>query len=179
MTIRKALTVAGLVVGALAVLAVVMTLLALMLPSVGCAVPPAPTPPPPTTTTTTVAPSPSPTPIATPTPEIEPCFPVGGTWEPSPPERQDPEEMLDFVREAEEYLGDRCGHADATEAPQRESLRLLAAELESRGFCAGFMEPDAVFVEREDGRFEEHHAYHFGDGCALSNSFRGIWEHRP
>ena len=144
----------------------------------GCAVPPAPTPPPPTTTTTTVAPEPTPTP----TPEIEACFPQGGTWEPSA--AQDPEEMLDFVREAEAEVGDRCGHADPSEAPQRESLRLLAAELEAHGFCAGFMAPDAVFVEREDGRFEEHHAVYFSSvppdgGCWLSNSFKGVWEHRP
>ena len=87
--------------------------------------------------------------------------------------------MLWAVREATDYIGDRCGHADATEGPQRESLRMLAAELEAHGFCAGYMPPDAVFVERQDGRFEEHHAVYFGDGCWLSNSFKGIWEHRP
>ena len=92
--------------------------------------------------------------------------------------------MLWAVREATDYIGDRCGHADASEAPQRESLRMLAAELEAHGFCAGFMAPDAVFVEREDGRFEEHHAVYFSSvppdgGCWLSNSFKGVWEHRP
>ena len=153
-------------------LVVALALLYLALLLFGCAVQPAPSPSP----SPTVAPTPSPTaePTPTPPPEIEACFPAGVEWVVS--SSQDPEEMLEFVSEAQQYLGDRCGHADATEAPQRESLRLLAAELESRGFCAGFQAPDAVFVQREDGRFEEHHAVYFADGCWLSNSFKGIWE---
>lgn len=122
----------------------------------GCSPKPHPTPPPPTTTTTTL-PAPAPT----------PCLPAAGPgWVPA--SDQGPTEMLPQVRLLQAELADACG------LPPVQSLERLADAFLQEGVCAGVMD-DAVFVRRRDGLYEEHHAVFFGDGCWLSNSYRGLW----
>ncbi len=124
--------------------------------------------------TPTPGPTPTPTVAPTPTPTPAPgeCYaPADGPqWHPADP--QGPTQLLTLVRGAEQRVGDVCGQVPDA------SLEVLAGTLREAGLCAG-RQNDAVMVQRPDGLFEEHHAVYYGDGCWLSNSFRGLWEYRP
>lgn len=83
-----------------------------------------------------------------------------------------PSQYVDTVRLAQAAVGDVCG-----KEPE-ESLDALAVQLREQGYCAGRMD-DAVFIRRSDDLklFEEHHACYYGNGCWLSNPYRGTWRH--
>lgn len=129
------------------------------LTGVGCAAPvPQPTP----TPTVTPTPAPTPTPIAC----EAPIFLLVAS-------DQQPDPFKQAVRDAQEALGDRCGYALADGGPQVESLRMLAAELRRRSYCA-WQDEDRVVIQYEPGSvyWQEHHAVYWKDGCWLSNSFK-------
>ena len=113
----------------------------------------------------TPQPSPSPSPTVAPTPT---CVvpPDGPAWQPVDP--VPPSELFRAVRNAQEAVGDVCG-----QEPEA-SLDVLASALRAAGVCAA-RQADAVMVEREDGLWEEHHAAYYGNGCWLSNTYRGAW----
>lgn len=130
---------------------------------------PQPSPSPSPTVAPSPAPSPTPTPVPTPTPGE--CYaPADGPqWHPADP--QQPTQLLTLVRGAQQQIGDVCGQ------PPETSLEVLAGTLREAGLCAG-RQGDAVMVQRADGLFEEMHAVYYGDGCWLSNAYRGLWEYR-
>ncbi len=122
----------------------------------------------------TPSPSPSPSPTVEPTPEPTPtpCVPppdeVG--WDPVDAR---PTQHKQAVRDAQEFIGDVC-----SQAPEA-SLERLGSRLRLMGYCAG-RNDDAVFFQRDDDDelWEEHHAVYYGNGCWLSNTYRGMWRHR-
>ncbi len=135
--------------------------LLVLLPLLGCRPdnPPAPTPSP--------SPTVSPTPQPTPTPCLPPVVLEGWTeWETLPPQ------YVQAVRDAQAALGDVCG-----QEPEA-SLDRLGAKLREAALCAGRLD-DAVFIRRSDdlSLFEEHHAAYYGNGCWLSNPYRGTWHY--
>lgn len=118
-------------------------------------------------------PTPTPTPTATPTPAPTPtpaCVPPpdGLDWQPA---GDPPSQRLSAVHVSQQALGDVCGIEPDI------SLDRLGEALRSIGHCAGRMS-DAVFVLRDDGLWEEHHAVYYGNGCWLSNTYRGSWRYQ-
>jgi len=123
-----------------------------------------PSPPVPTPTPTPI-PTPTPTPDPTPTPGDCTIWPDAVWTDTLLADNQ----LKDVVRVAEAGVGDVCGR------PPAESLCRLAVRLDSIGYPSG-VTGDAVFVKRpSDGLYEEHHAVYYGDGCWLSNTWRGVW----
>jgi hypothetical protein len=85
------------------------------------------------------------------------------------------EKVLDLV-------GDRCGYADATEAPQQETLRLVAAGFRTLGRCAWYVEGgDAVTVLADDELYEQWHAVFYRNGCTIRSvgAFKHSWKLPP
>ena len=114
-------------------------------------------------------PTPTPTPSATPAPLPTPTADVCPVLSVSLVDSSSGELLVGEVRAAQQEIGDVCG------LDPELSLCELAAKLRANGREAYFGN-DAVWVKRDDGQWEEHHAVFYGNGCWLSNTWYGTFK---